>query len=165
MKKINQHNLILRGGRARRGSTLVELSVVLMVMAIVAVMIVSFTALVAGYADDSRVKYEFLEDVSTIKTELTAYVNEVATSETALTVQEHELAIATANIKFENYTLLLGSRSVTELNSVSWLEFDLDDDLRLIKCTAVFVMKGGKMLTTDFVFAPMAGSIKQGVAQ
>ena len=60
----------------KRGFTLVELSVAIFLVAIIATMIVSFSVLVSNNLNKSKAEYSFLEQCSALKTTITNYTSE-----------------------------------------------------------------------------------------
>lgn len=60
----------------RGGFTLVELCVVLVLVAILSTMTVSFSTLVSGYTKNNRAEYEFMEQCAELKEELTLWVSQ-----------------------------------------------------------------------------------------
>ncbi len=60
----------------KRGFTLLELSIVLFLMAVIVTMTVSFSKLVGKYTNINNTEYEFLVQCSDLKTDITKYVYE-----------------------------------------------------------------------------------------
>lgn len=70
----------------RKGFTLVELSIVLVLVAILGTMTVSFTTLVSGYSGSNQKEYEFLEQCTRFQQTLTDWVSEYDSSDYNFTV-------------------------------------------------------------------------------
>ena len=98
----------------KRGFTLVELSVTIFLVAIIATMIVSFSVLVSNNLKRSKAEYSFLEQCSSLKTTITNYTSEN---------DSFTLTTLTAQNFAESYT---------EIESV---EYSISNSL--LKCTAV----------------------------
>ena len=98
----------------KRGFTLVELSVTIFLVAIIATMIVSFSVLVSNNLNKSKAEYSFLEQCSSLKTTITNYTSENDSfTLTTLTAQNF-------------------ADSYTEIESVEYSKYN-----SLLKCTAV----------------------------
>ena len=98
----------------KRGFTLVELSVAIFLVAIIATMIVSFSVLVSNNLNKSKAEYSFLEQCSSLKTTITNYTSE-------------NDSFSLTTLKEQNF-----AESYTEIESVEYSKYN-----SLLKCTAV----------------------------
>ena len=92
--------------KQRRGFTLVELTIVLTVMAIISSMIVSFSVLISAQVNKNDARADFLEQTATFRTQ----------------IQQEFATIDAANTKFEV--------SVDE-NSVNFKEVSFEEDTQI----------------------------------
>lgn len=76
MKKSTERQRKKATTLRKGGFTLVELSVVLFLVAIVATMTVSFSVLINKYTNGNKAEYEFLSQCSELKADVTDYVYE-----------------------------------------------------------------------------------------
>ena len=135
------------------GFTLVELSVVMALVAILATMTVSFTALMSGFANDSRAEYEYLEEYSNLKEEISKKLKEYDATD--------------FNFFVENYNLEINGSAITDkvdfskYDSIGGVKFELIDG-KLIKCTTT---RKNPEQTMSFVFYPRFATINGGGGQ
>ena len=78
MKKATEREYKKAVTLRKRGFTLAELSVVLFLMAIIAIMTVSFSVLINNYTTGNKAEYEFLSQCSELKEDVTDYVYETS---------------------------------------------------------------------------------------
>ena len=112
----------------KRGFTLVELTVVMALVAILMVMIVSFSTMMGDFAGAEESEYAFLEDVSAIKETLSDWVAEND-------VEGNVFSVSASGV------LSLNGSEVDEtmkenLDEIDLVSFELSDTHNLIKCTA-----------------------------
>ena len=146
----------------KRGFTLVELSVVMALVAILATMTVSFTVLMSGFANDSRAEYEYLEEYSNLKEALSNWLQENdidGATFNAFTVESNGFYVnkIEKHVHFENDTLYLGNetKSFDSIDSVTFAAIDG----KLIKCTTT---RKNSEQTMSFVFYPRFATITGG---
>lgn len=127
----------------KRGFTLVELTIVIALVAVVLTMVVSFSALMSDTAADERAEYAFLEDVSTLKESLSGWVaeNDIASGRFYVidgTVKFRSGKVAVIELRFSNGTFYCGEdelqSGLDEIDSVDLTPSE--DSNNLIKCTA-----------------------------
>lgn len=144
------------------GFTLVELSVVLALLAILTTMIVSFSALMNGVAAENQAEYDFLEDCAKLKDELTEWSAEHDTVDSVFSVHADGVLTVTQNsmnkaVAFADGVLLLGDEQIKNLGAIDGMTFSAND--KLIKCVTYRYGKGGERKESSFVFAPRCGAV------
>ena len=75
-------NILSKYIRGKKGSTLLELSIVIAMLAIISTMIISFTVLVSEYVRTGQSQYNFTENVSDVRHELSEWLSETDTADT-----------------------------------------------------------------------------------
>ena len=138
-KKPNIHNAKFGKG----GFTLVELCVVLALVAIVTTMIVSFSVQMNSFATDSQDDYKFLEDCSTLNTQLYKWIAENDIQSAEFFAEGEKLTVTKEG---ESKLFSLGEKPQT----VEDIEFIISENGDLIKCT--ISQKDGSQKTC-YVFA------------
>ena len=113
----------------KRGVTLVELTIVIALVAVVLTMVVSFSALMSDTAADERAAYAFLEDVSTLKESLSGWVAENDAQGTVFNVSENSISV---NDGASFYDV---SGMLSDLDEIGSLQFT-SNSAGIIKCTA-----------------------------
>ena len=153
----------------KRGYTLLELTIVLALTAIVATMVVSFSTLVSKYNKGSRADYAFFEDCAALKKQVTQLVSEEDVLGANFKVDGEILAITNAENekKFtfsEECLLKLGESELGKFEAIDGVEFSAND--KLIKCTMHYIKDGGASKEVSFVFSLRCGNIiSEGAAQ
>ncbi|MBE6531472.1 MAG: prepilin-type N-terminal cleavage/methylation domain-containing protein [Ruminococcaceae bacterium] len=151
------------GKRGKGGFTLVELSVVLALLAILMTMITSFSVLMNGVATENKAEYDFLEDHAMLKETLGVWVaeNDVAGStfkvneDGTLSVTENEIP---KNVSFNDGVLTLGGDQKAGLDAIDGVIFTSND--KLIKCVTYRIARNGKRIEHSFVFSLRCGTIQ-----
>ena len=161
-----QHN----AQNGKRGFTLVELTVVMALMAILATMIVTFSSLMSDFAAKEHAEYDFLEDVSVLKESLSNWIAENDVSETKFTLTERKTVnginyfssvISPVNpVKFSNGILTLYPESDIVLDEIAFITFEYVDT-NLLKCTAYHYVDGEEDPNTiSFVVALRCATVE-----
>lgn len=127
----------------RGGFTLVELTIVLLLVAILSTMTVSFSTLVSGYAKNNRAEYEFMEQCAKLKEELTLWVSMQDGTDVTFTVQNDSLQAGSETFTYTD----------TQIKSITYTA-----NGNLIKCTVT----GTNGSEQAFVLYPRCGSIEGG---
>ncbi len=143
---------------SRRGSTLVELCIVMALFSILSVMIVSFSAMADTFADDQQKKYAFFESASQIQQDITDVLMscdsigaEVIVYDTAI-VCDHTTAAFDAVSKTFNISHCDGTETSKKMGRVTLLGFELSPDGGLLKCTVYGEDSKGRAYSDTFVF-------------
>lgn len=141
----------------KRGYTLVELSVVLLLIAILTGMIASFSALANQHAQDVRKEYAFVEQCSTLRQELGDWIALNDQSGASVTVDDAGATLTiTAGSTLVKASLVKGvlhlGDGAIELGKLSSISFSLTDGI--IKCVA----SDGGSLQQAFAFAVRCGT-------
>lgn len=157
----------------KSGFTLVELSVVLALLAILATMIISFSVLMSGFAKDEKKEYEFLEEYAKLKEEISEWVAKNDVTGSIFTVNSETMTITvtkggTENVvgtmNFKEGNLYLGNEEPTSfdmIDGVSFIVIESDtviesDSCKLIKCV---VKNNGEKIEQSFVLSLRCGVI------
>ncbi len=128
----------------KRGFTLVELTVVMALVAILMVMIVSFSTMMGDFAGAEESEYAFLEDVSALKETLSDWVaeNDVEGSNFTFGNENTKLICMPKggnpfSISFDRGVLSRETEEKTGLDEINSVSFELSDTHNLIKCTVI----------------------------
>ena len=150
---------------ASKGATMVELTVVLAVIAIVMTMIVSFTVLVKRHQTKNSDEYLFLETYSSLKQDFLEWMTYVDATNTTYYVQNGELlANNDGNVSKLSYAdgILTVGDNVTTLSRVDSIVFVARENI--IKCT-LYATVNGKVKQTSFALCPRCGSVSTNQSQ
>ena len=128
----------------KRGFTLVELSVVLALVAIVTVMIVSFSVMMNKFAASAQAEYKFSEDCGRLK-------DQIITQISAHDVDGKEISVISGEIKVDRESLDLELTNGSNLSIV----FAAGDN-NLIRCT---ITNKKTNISTSFVIAMRSASV------
>lgn len=153
----------------KSGFTLVELSVVLALLAILATMIISFSVLMSGFAKDEKKEYEFLEEYAKLKEEISEWVakndvtgsiftvnSETETMTITVTKEGTENVVGTMN--FKEGTLYIGNEEIPSFDMIDGVSFTVIESgsCKLIKCV---VKNNGEKIEQSFVLSLRCGVI------
>lgn len=151
-----------RSRRSKRGFTIVELSVVLALLAIITGMTVTFSVLTHEFAAENTRKYDFLQDCAVIEKEITEWAAENSNAETVFTITEDgkKLMISENQNAYidTDGAFHVGSERLSGVGTVYRVKFEFNDAKTLIKCT-LFMGEGDDSFSSSFVFAPRLGRI------
>ena len=143
-----------RNSVRRRGSTLVELCVVVAVLAIVSVMTVTFSVFTSNYVKKTQHQYSFMEEVATLKDEMTAWIYSVDEAGIKISVNDGRiLASDGRTVVFDDdvqKVTLDGARGIGT-GAVDELKFESFGN-GLIKCT-VRGSRGGSEMEQVFLLS------------
>ena len=131
--------------RARRGSTLLELCIVMAILAIISTMIASFSVLFGGYVSQNESRYLFANEVTDWRQAMEDWIAEVDEAEAMFTVTERRIAVEdtayAVEFNAEEKTLTFyspkGTSTITA-EAVDTLTFSLPDAAgtpAILKCT------------------------------
>lgn len=155
-RKTSNNNLQKHNNRkhSKSGFTLVELSVVMALLAIVGTMIVSFSVFMGGFVSNNKAEYRFLEEHAALKEELTLWVAENDTPDSVFSIGISGNLIIQANgrqknVSFMNGVLSLDTEQIPDFETIDLVSFTAND--KLIKCTTHHFDDGGK-LTAELCF-------------
>ena len=124
-EETKKSNNIING---KRGFTLVEICVVLMLVSIITVMVVSFTVLVGNHSRNQLSDFEFLEDFTDLKAEINAWVREYDTAGANFFISEGRLSVSLDDGSEEIFDVK------SELEEIKSLSFELSESTKMIKC-------------------------------
>ena len=150
----------------KRGFTLVELTVVMALVAILMVMIVSFSTMMGDFAGAEESEYAFLEDVSALKETLSDWVAENDVEGNVFYVQNDYHGIGfmnlvkttRADVSFGGGTLETDTQVLRAgLDEIESISFKIPDAGSLVKCTVTGTAGG----SVDFVIALRSAEIQR----
>ena len=109
----------------KRGFTLIELTIVIAIMAIIAVMIVSFTTLISAQVNKNNLRADFMEQALTLRTDLQVEFAEIdgnLQDENGNKVSEYLFTVNTADktLNIENTSF-----------SFSWNDYEYIDEVNV----------------------------------
>lgn len=140
---------------SKRGFTLVELSIVLALIAIITGMTVTFSVLMNKFAAENTEKYDFLQDCAVVEKAIIEWVAENSTTDTKLSIGEKSLTIINDSEERKAYIVdgafHVGEKQLSGVGTISGVKFDFNG--ALIKCT-LFMGEGDDSFSSSFVFAP-----------
>lgn len=159
-----------KNARKRGGFTLVELTVVIMLSALITFMVVSYSRLISDHVKDSRVRYDFFEDSATFKAELGEWMSLYdedgaefeATEDRKLRLDHYGGGEHFHELKFHQGTMEIGNRKVEGLNAIDKVEFyaTRENGKGIIKCVlSRYDRDGNKEDESVLIFAPRCASI------
>lgn len=125
--------------QGKRGFTLVELSVVIALLAILSVMTVTFSTLVGKYVSSATHDYNYSEELSDVKQKLIKELSFLDTSESYFDIYNGALTICDKDgkkvktISFEGGSLTIGS-DTKSYDTINKITFEMNDKC-IIKCT------------------------------
>lgn len=154
----------------KSGFTLVELSVVLALLAILATMIASFSVLMNGFASKNNEEYNFLEDYAKLKEEISEWVAENDVNGITFTVENGTMIVGqnetnsktvsfgNGSITVNNVALLTGFDTIESVtfSYITYSSDEVNEVNKLIKCE---VKKSGEETGQSFVFSLRCGVI------
>ena len=130
-------------------------------VAIILIMIGTFSVFVDKFADGAAEDYSFLEDTATLKSALCRWVAERDTADSVFVVNEASsekpLQIDGSAVKLSGGVLYYRDQVIASgLDSIGRISFECERDL--IKCT---VLGFGEDSEISFAFAVRAGSVQE----
>ena len=147
----------------KSGFTLVELSVVLALTAILSTMTVTFSVFMNSFVAENRVEYDFLADCAALREDISCWVAENDVSGGKLLVNpDGTLDVRSdvlKSVRFENGALLLGAEEPINFDTIEGIFFDTDGEL--IKCTAYRTSNKGELIENDFVFSLRSADVEE----
>lgn len=142
----------------KSGFTLVELSVVLALIAILTTMIASFSVLMNGFASESKTEYKFSEDHATLKDVFGIWIAENDAKGNVFAVGiDGTLTVAGRSVSFSDGVLSLGEKQRSGLDSIDGVSFTTNG--KLLKCVTYRIGKNGERTENSFVFSLRAADL------
>jgi len=154
--------------RGKGGYTLVELCVVLALVAIVATMIVSFSAMLGGFSAERRAEYAFTEDRATLRDSLCDWVAEQDRAACVFTVgADGSLSVTDGatvqTVQLADGTLTFGTHRQDSLDAIDGITFSRLGTL--IKCEVFCTDENGvRTQEASFVFVVRCAQVETGVS-
>ena len=147
------------------GFTLVELSVVLALIAMLITATVSFSVLMNGYSTKNEAEYEFLEDHATVKNAVCTFASEYDVPGNVFTMKgDGTFAVndngTERNVSFSDGVLSLGGRRTEDLDGIDGISFTTNGNL--IKCVTYNTGNDGVRNESSFVFSLRIATIDTG---
>ena len=161
--RVKQEKKAYIFGHGKRGFTLAELSVVLALIAILSVMIVTFSVFMNTIAAKNQAEYDFLADSASLKDELCLWAAENDTKDSVFSISEEGDLVVSVNgeeklAHFDAGVLTLGDREEDGLDTIGGVIFETGE--KLVKCT-VFRDKNGEHIESVFVFSLRSARIEE----
>lgn len=160
--------------RCKKGTTLVELAIVLVLFSILSVMITSFSAVTETYAADAQSRYAFLDECATLRHEISEFVaacddsgrDIIVKSKSLLFIngenvddpRDRVLWINSSGLNLSN--TVEGSALAHALSGITDVTFGIVDEGngKLLKCTATGKDSKDREYEQSFAFALRAGT-------
>ena len=153
---------ILRRGKS--GFTLVELSVVLALLAIITTMVATFSVFMNGVSAKNQAEYDFYAAFATLRDEIRSCVAENDVLGGEISIAEDGALVAVNNgeetrVSFNNGKLFLGEKASNgKLEAIDGISFESGE--KLIKCTA-YKEIGNTRVQNSFVISLRASQIEE----
>ena len=143
---------MIRAAYSRRGMTLAELMVAMGMVAIMIVMIVSFTMLMTGHTQGNGERLVFQQDFAVVKAQVEGWMNANAGQE--LTEENDTVKAGDSTLKFQ-YNVLTAGDNTYRTESIESVTFDLVNkgDEYLLFCTVT----GADEVSYTFCVNPRVG--------
>lgn len=145
---------------AAKGSTLVELSIVMALLSIVATMIATFSALVVTYVNRNQASYDFIEESSAIREDIADWLSKMDVSGGELAVSSYAMESSDeASLSFHSdsksiiYIGHAGERVIRAQKAVESVKFELSQNDTVLKCTVYGSDKSGEIFKRSFAFS------------
>lgn len=120
----------------KRAFTLVELTIVLLLVSILSVMTVTFSNLVGTYISENKSEYEFYEEYDYIKNEIIEKVSFLDSNTTIFNVENNSLVTnKNDKIEFKNNELHYNSEKINLMTFTETTNMTFLINNKLIKCT------------------------------
>ena len=137
----------------KRGFTLVELSVVIALLAILVTMTVTFTMAMNGFVDVNRAEYDYLEEHSKLKEEISNWLADRDDENTIFLVSTKSLSVENGD-SFD-------SSIINKFDSINSVEFSVVKNSegvgKLIKCTTSTASGKSQTFVVSTRFAEIGG--------
>lgn len=151
-----------------RGFTLTELCVVMALIAIVGVMIATFSTAMSSYTKNINEQYAFSEDCARFTEDVKDWVYTVDMPESCFDVNGQQMLTVTnpanpaaaGTISFSDGRLTFDGASIGEYKHISEVRFEKNS--RIIKCTLVSIDERHETHGSTFVFSPRCGTVGEG---
>lgn len=171
MRKETRNSKLKKSHQAKlgkRGYTLIELTIAMALLAVVAVAVVSFYQLMNGTLRDNRDTYEYLEDHDALQKTFEEWAAEKDVPGSVFKVGEDGKLTVTENgnsykVSVSNGNLFLGGEYLSGFDEVSGISFETEGTGTLIKCITYHEHKDGSRMESCFVFSLRCGEIQGGV--
>ncbi len=148
--------------RGKGGFTLVELSVVMALVAILATMTVSFSVLMNGFAKNNKIEYQFSEESAAVKKSFSSWVTENDVMDSVFTVRtDGTLSVSVAGeektVSLLDSTLMIDGAQSAAYETVEGMYFRAND--KLIQCVIYRLSDEGERIERSFVFSLRCGTL------
>ena len=147
--------------RDKGGFTLVELTIAIALVAILAAMIASFSVLMSNFAKSSTTEYTFLDDSSALKDKLTEWMAEEDSEGSVFLIKDGSLTANGEDVVFKNGELLFSEKKASGLGAVDRITFSASEDGKLIKCNVYKITESDKELESSFVFSLRCATVTE----
>lgn len=152
----------------RRGSTLVELCIVMALFSILSVIIVSFSVMADTFANDRQERYAFFESASQIQQDITDVLLSCDSLGNEVNVYDTAIVCGNTEIEFDavgntlNISNGEGAETRRKIDSVRLITFELSPDGGLLKCTVYGEDSKGRAYSDSFLFALRCAEFSRG---
>ena len=135
---------------SRRGSTLIEMIIAMALIAIVSIMIVSFSAMTHSFVGDEQSKHSFIDECAEIRRDISDFLLEQDIAGNKMTLYK-DSGLNVKNDAFYWY------KNYKELNdkvyeNIDDISFEIGSG-KLLKCTVTGISEKGVEYKQTFVFA------------
>ena len=143
---------------SRRGSTLIEMIIAMALIAIVSIMIVSFSAMTHSFAGDEQSKHSFIDECAEIRRDISDFLLEQDMADNEMTLFR-DIGLNGKNDAFywyKNYKEL-DDKVYENIDDIS---FEIGSS-KLLKCTVTGSTEKGVEYKQTFVFALRCATFKK----
>ena len=154
----------------KRGFTVVELTIVIALLAVVSVMIVSFSSLIGKHVTQKREQNELLEEISFLRASFYSTLYDIDQPDTVFTIDNDGLLTVTRSdstatqFYLTNGTFYAGTDAITHLKHIDRIYFSVSEDAEgIIKLIALSDFSDSeKEADHSFVFSLRCAKISYG---
>lgn len=155
--------------RRRKGTTLVELSITLALLSLIAVLTISFCTLIGKYVQRTHDRYDFLHDCGLLRSELSDWLSARDDASSLCLVSAEELQIGGDSVIFSPDSRELqvfdnGRTQTLPFDSVTDITFSVGSDGAdglLLKCTVTGASSERDADTMSFLLPFHLGTLQQ----
>ena len=143
---------------SRRGSTLIEMIIAMALIAIVSIMIVSFSAMTHSFAGDEQSKHSFIDECAEIRRDISDFLLKHDDVEKAVKLDgDYGLNSERDTLYWHSHPKKLDDKVYENIDDIS---FEIGSS-KLLKCTVTGISEKGVEYKQTFVFALRCATFKK----
>ena len=143
---------------SRRGSTLIEMIIAMALIAIVSIMIVSFSAMTHSFAGDEQNKHSFIDECAEIRRDISDFLLTCDVAGEEVTLHgDYGLSGGGDQFFWHSHPKELDGKVYENIDDIS---FEIGSS-KLLKCTVTGISEKGVEYKQTFVFALRCATFKK----